>query len=230
MVSHCRKTTSASAFTLIELLVVIGIIGVLVALLMPAVNAARQAAHRTQCVNNLRQIGYAITIYADSHDGQFPKSMHTSFRDQKQSWLFTLAPYLENVDEIRICPDDPQGDERLALRGTSYVVNDYICVDVPGAVRKLHELRATSRTITMFEGSDHRGLDLTFEHIHAADWYSPRNIRLDLVWISVIREIQPDRHYGACANYLYADSHVAVIPLEEIRGWVDKRIEFARPE
>ena len=40
--------------------------------------------------------------------------------------MFTLAPYLENVDEIRICPDDPQGDERLALRGTSYVVNDYI--------------------------------------------------------------------------------------------------------
>lgn len=240
MASHgaFRKATrppaahgSRQAFSLTELLVVIAIISLLLALLLPAVQAVRAQARKTECKNNLRQIGLATTMFADTQDGQFPQSMHTNMHSPEKSWLYTLEPYLESVDAIRICPDDPHADARLRARGTSYVINDYISINVPGAVHNLHKLIAPSRTITMFEGSDYRDpTDRTMEHIHAAKWYSPINVQYDLVWISIIREIQPDRHAVTCANYLYADTHVGTIPMSDIRTWADAQIEFARPE
>jgi prepilin-type N-terminal cleavage/methylation domain-containing protein/prepilin-type processing-associated H-X9-DG protein len=87
-----------TAFTLVELLVVITIIGILIALLLPAVQAAREAARRMQCANNLRQIGLALANY-ESAVGCFPPGDITDRQSitgfPRISWNYQLLPYLE---------------------------------------------------------------------------------------------------------------------------------------
>ena len=89
--------SSGRGFTLVELLVVIAIIGVLVALLLPAIQAAREAARRMSCKNNVKQIGLACLNY-ESTFGKFPEGSAVSPKprpDQGISWQVTILPYIE---------------------------------------------------------------------------------------------------------------------------------------
>lgn len=103
-----RYTSNSArrAFTLVELLVVIAIIGVLVALLLPAIQAAREAARRTKCVNNLRNLGLAVHNYASAQETMPPAdvrrgnlSLSPSSRSVKSvlSWVTLLMPFIEEA-------------------------------------------------------------------------------------------------------------------------------------
>jgi prepilin-type N-terminal cleavage/methylation domain-containing protein/prepilin-type processing-associated H-X9-DG protein len=236
-----------TAMTLVELLVVIAIVGILVALLLPAISSARASARAASCKNNLRQVGIAILQYCDANRGRFPEWTHSG---AGQSWIYTIADRLENVDEIRLCPEDFLLSERRYMKSTSYVLNDYLVVkNVAGAVRNINKLQATSKTISMFEAADHRYMkpsqgdphayDATkdeytyahpkYDHAHASQWFSDFNKSWGIVETAVKKDIQPDRHF-ASANYLYVDGHVDVLPATQIDEWIDANFDFAKPE
>lgn len=234
MLIHDRR-----GMTLLELLVVIAIIGVLVALLLPAVQSARASARSASCKNSSRQIGLAVLQHCDSHDGDFPRWSHgDESREQgkKQSWVYTLAPFLENVDEIRLCPEDPHLQQRQQARGTSYVINDHLAAEgVPNGVRNINKLLSTSRTIAIFEGANSRGSqdedwgNPKFDHAHASQWFSQLNRDWGLTDSAVRADIQPDRHFDS-AHYLYVDGHVGTIADATIAEWIDEGKNFGRPE
>ncbi len=88
-----KTSVGRQAFTLVELLVVIAIIGILVALLLPAIQAARESARRSQCQNQLKQMGLALNNYHDARKG-YPTGRNG--RDEKAvSWAFLILPYME---------------------------------------------------------------------------------------------------------------------------------------
>jgi prepilin-type N-terminal cleavage/methylation domain-containing protein/prepilin-type processing-associated H-X9-DG protein len=91
-----RRAIKRQGFTLIELLVVIAIIAVLISLLLPAVQSAREAARRAQCVNNMKQIGLAVHNYVSTNDAIPPSAIASTTQNyQDQGVLCRLLPYLE---------------------------------------------------------------------------------------------------------------------------------------
>ncbi len=116
-----------TGFTLIELLVIITIISILAAVLLPALNGARDKAQASKCVNNLKQIGLAIALYETDNDEYIPRSTWATSATEGNAWDSAILLYLSNNESIFKCPKDntaQPGDFKWD-RHNSYKINDF---------------------------------------------------------------------------------------------------------
>jgi prepilin-type N-terminal cleavage/methylation domain-containing protein len=231
------------AFTLIELLVVIAIIALLLSVILPALRSAKTLARRLVSASNMRQIGIAISFYADDNKGVFPLTTHTS-DEMRKTWIYTLAPYLSDIDKLRICPADPSGKQRLEHNTTSYIVNEYMTpmyrfgqLVQTESFHKLHRLKRPDLTVTVFVGADSRPpADTGGDHAHSRSWFMAGSA--EDRWSAIRSDIQTDRYcLGPKSDdntqgttlFLYADTRAEVIQAQDIKELSDHNKNFAKP-
>jgi prepilin-type N-terminal cleavage/methylation domain-containing protein len=132
----------SKGFTLVELLVAISIIGVLVALLLPAVQAAREAARRMQCSNNLKQLGLALLNYETSYrcfpHGYYESNMPNGY----QPMAVGLLPFIEQQTlrdryDSSIAPFEERGPVGISnIEVISTGISSFVCPSVPGSIEE----------------------------------------------------------------------------------------------
>ena len=207
----------SQAFTLVELLVVISIIALLVAILLPTLNRAREQAKTVVCLSNMRQMSLATLMFAYEHDESLPlgteaHSASGATTSEQGTWLKELDRYTEQPLLYR-CPSDrsvyfdtPYTDGRY--RKTSYATNFYLSGELVTYDKyfKLSALRQPQQTIFAVElaqEDDYAVLD----HVHPELW-----------WINPIdaprEQMMPERHLGR-ANYNFLDGRAETLVFEE---------------
>ena len=172
-------------FTLIELLVVIAIIAILAAILLPALNSARERGRAASCVNNLKQMGSAAMQYSnDNEDWTLPRGDNSTF-----TLTWCIAPYLGyqlntykqlvTTGEYPIfqCPSDPDpqwstsSQSMAGKNGFSYIANGYLVSDSSNLANwgtKLSKIKNHSEIFYLFEAGNYGAMSfLLNEHVRA---------------------------------------------------------------
>jgi prepilin-type N-terminal cleavage/methylation domain-containing protein/prepilin-type processing-associated H-X9-DG protein len=150
------RRRARSAFTLVELLVVIAIIGVLVALLLPAVQAAREAARRSQCTNNLKQNVLAILNFHDvkKHQPQYhaairPATTPYNYSQPGPVWTVLILPFMEqqalyNRFDKTVTMNDRRNSQQNAFQPdppVRHIVGNYVCPSAESAGQPVFDRR-----------------------------------------------------------------------------------------
>jgi prepilin-type processing-associated H-X9-DG protein/prepilin-type N-terminal cleavage/methylation domain-containing protein len=214
------------AFTLVELLVVISIIGLLMGLLLPAMNKVRVQAHRIVCMSSMRQIGLAMQGYvSDNRDRLPPSSCHIS--DPNQYWLHVLSRYTREKLLFR-CPADktkvfidwnmPVGDQPENARWSSFALNallDPLCPFYNGQYNFVTASRHPQFCIYVLESPTSWN---NYDHAHPEQWESIEQAKGQVDW---------NRHNNS-SNYLFVDGHAENLKIEQT--WDYPAVNYWLPE
>ncbi|TWT50237.1 hypothetical protein Pla22_29780 [Rubripirellula amarantea] len=145
----------AGGFTLIELLVVIAIIGTLVGLLLPAVQATREAARKMQCQNNLHQIGIGIHNYHAAFK-RFPPGgleVRPTVPNGKQfAWSAMILPFIEEPGAYQMIDFNVPFDDAVNADAASQVIETFLCPSTPSSARTSGDGRSQGRGATDYGG------------------------------------------------------------------------------
>lgn len=212
-----REPSSLKAcrgFTLIEVLVVVAIIALLIAILAPSLSASRRATRAAACLSNMRQLGVASHMYANTWKGLLVDYglAHGGSIDESTTWLNSLKREYGNKLVAR-CPDDRSPFWTEVYPGTtqtrrvSYGVNEYLTGRLPGfeRYRRIEAIRRPTTTILFCELTQ-TGEYAVSDHVHPVSWgLNPL--------LEARKQIEPALH-DRKSNYVFADSHAEALRFE----------------
>ena len=189
-------------FTLVELLVVIAIIGMLIALLLPAVQAAREAARRMQCTNHLRQLGLAFHTFHDARNGLLPAGLDGAENDEHNNGSFSgfalLLPYLEQNALGELVTNAIQNDWGTGPWGTFWHRQDW------GGPRITDDQKHGFASIPFMKCPTRRSGPSRIDTIHV--WMVQAGPRGDYAKVTAVVTEEPFQwQYGA--NVAWAGAH-----------------------
>ncbi len=219
-----RSPSHVVGFTLIELLVVIAVIAVLMAILLPSLNLARQQAKKIACLSNMRQMGIALQAYLPDWEYRLPPSS-CRISDPNGHWLRILAQYTKESLLLQ-CPADKAKNfvdwsrplsEQKDKRYSSFCVNALLD---PVHFRygyhtnrynNVNQIHRPGQCIWISEAPNTESF-LLADHIHPESWEGATEYARQFVaW---------DRHRGT-SNYLFPDGHVENLEFEQTYSWPD---------